>query len=364
MMSENVQPHHIAAAMKVDLKTIWLLADHPRLAFHLPQMRPVNGKMRLITVPKRKWMVPYEWLSSFARNELPLHSAAHGSVPSRSPFTMARHHIGIKDILSRDVKNAFPSVESDRFYLQLLALGFESETARLLTKLLLPDGYIPQGGPASNAAMDLYFYRVDSALERKLSVLGGTYTRFTDNLDVSFSNPENATQIGDILDSELRRIGLTINQKKSEQCGYQPRGQEQVLCGVRVDSPRGTKLPRKLLARISAGCESLSRGATTIAPHTLPGLAKRRRSLQGLLNQASQADIAPRKSIQRQLRQVDFVVLHTLSRNGVFPKREWYTKGEWFNTPLEISRAWAVRRLLAPAKIRWPGSASVHATVA
>jgi hypothetical protein len=51
-------------------------------------------------------------------------------------------------------------VIGDRFYLQLLALGFEREVARLVTKLLLPDGYIPQGGPASNAAIDLFFYRI------------------------------------------------------------------------------------------------------------------------------------------------------------------------------------------------------------
>ena len=170
MRAENLQPRHIASVMKISIGELSLIADDARVAFMPPEWRQIDGKMRLITVPKRKWKMPHKWLGTFLRDEFPLHPAAHGSVPGRSPFTAGRRHLGPGHLLSRDVSSAFPSVKSDRFYLQMLALGFQRETATVLTKLLLPDGYIPQGGPASNAAIDLYFYRIDCDIERELSI--------------------------------------------------------------------------------------------------------------------------------------------------------------------------------------------------
>jgi hypothetical protein len=35
-------------------------------------------------------------------------------VPGRSPFTAGRRHLGPRHLLSRDIKNAFPNIKSDR----------------------------------------------------------------------------------------------------------------------------------------------------------------------------------------------------------------------------------------------------------
>lgn len=331
--------------MKCSEADVYRIADDPRMAFHAPRWEPVHGKMRLLTKPKRIWKMPYQWLGIFIRREFPIHPAAHGSVPGKSPFTMGRRHIGLKNVLSRDVKSAFPSVQSDRFFLQLLAHGFQNDMARLLTRLLLPDGCIPQGGPASNPAIDLFFYRIDCDIERELSVLGVTYTRFTDNLDTSFHDAADAPAVSATLEKHLSRLGLGVNQKKLEKDGWQPRGQEQVLCGVRVDLPGGTRLPSRTLSSLINGCDSLYRGALSVAPHTLAGLANHRQSVQGLLNQASQADFAPVREIQRRLKQIDFIIRASLRREGIFPSREWYTKGVTYDTPAEIAGIWQGRRI-------------------
>ncbi len=325
------------------------LAENPRKGFHPAGMRPVNGKMRLITRPKRAWKVSYSWLGAFLRKEFRYHSSAHGSVPGRSPFTAAREHLGQKNLLCRDVKNAFPNVKSDRFYLELLALGFNPEIARLLTKLLLPDGYLPQGGPASNAAIDLFFYRVDCDIAHELSVLRAKYTRFTDGLDVSFNEGSYQAAVAQVIEKNLNRLGLSINLKKLDDCGWQPQNKEQIVCGVRVNSCKGTQLPRSALKTLIAGCESLERGSRSVAPHTIVGLAKKRRSIQGWLNQAGQADLAPIRELQRRVRNADENVRRVLHKCGLHIWRCWYLKNQRIDVAASISTKWLVMRKLSSA---------------
>jgi hypothetical protein len=210
----------------------------------------------------------------------------------------------------------------------------------LLTKLLLPDGYIPQGGTTSNIALDLFMYRADEAITTKLSKLSARYTRFTDGLDASFPTNVNRDAVAFVIEDELRRLGLRVNLKKLEKNGWQPVGTERVMCGVCVNSPLGTQLPCATVDQLITGCESLYRGASSVAPHTLVGLARRRRSLQGWINQGSQADIAPIRDLQRRLRQADQLVAWALSKDDVRARRQWYTKGADFDEAAELAVIW------------------------
>jgi hypothetical protein len=158
MLPENLSLAHIAMAMETTPEKVIQLAGDPRIAYAHPKWEPHNGKMRLITKPKKKWKKRYQHLASFLRRKFPPHSAAHGSVSGRSPFTAGVVRCGHRHLICREVKDAFPSVKASRFYLEMLALGFDRETAELLTKLLLPDGYIPQGGTTSNVALDLFLF--------------------------------------------------------------------------------------------------------------------------------------------------------------------------------------------------------------
>lgn len=343
MRPENLRVEHVARIMRLSMPGLIALADNPRIGFHRPKMQPVGAKMRLITAPRRKWKMSYQWLGVFLRREFPRHSSAHGSVPGRSPFTAAARHVGLRNLLCRDVKNAFPSVTADRFYLEMLALGFQSDVARLLTKVLLPDGYLPQGGPASNAALDLFFYRTDCRIESELAALATRYTRFTDGLDASFRHAGRMEAVATVIERNISRLGLTINLGKAEKNGWQPVGTERVMCGVRVNSPRGTQLPEATLRRIASECQSLIRGAQSVAAHTLSGLAQRRRKLQGWINQASQADVSPTREWQRHLKLADHMVLGALARVRVFPNREWYIKGREFDEATRLALTWRRR---------------------
>src|ERR1700722_1490433 len=114
MLPSNVTIIHIAKALDITPAQVMELAANPRLAYSKPKWEPHNGKMRLITKPRKKWKKPYQHLGTFFRRKLPPHFASHGSVPSHSPFTAGAVHCGLRHLLCLDVKDAFPSVKSDR----------------------------------------------------------------------------------------------------------------------------------------------------------------------------------------------------------------------------------------------------------
>ena len=84
-------------------------------------------------------------------------------------------HLGSKAIAIRDIADCFPSVSTDRLRKKLLALGFRSDTARLLAGLLTCKDRIPQGSPTSNDALNLYEYDLDETLTRAC----GSTSRYT-----------------------------------------------------------------------------------------------------------------------------------------------------------------------------------------
>jgi hypothetical protein len=138
----------------------------------------------------------------------------------------------------------------------------------------------------------------------------------------------------------MERLGLRVNLKKRSENGWQPIDSERLMSGVCVNSPLGTQLPKAVCARLIKDVESLYRGARSAAPHTLVGLARRRRSLQGWLNQSRQADIAPIRDLQRRLHQVDHVIRHALAKCRISPYREWYTKGAYFDEAADLAMRW------------------------
>jgi hypothetical protein len=351
MIASDVTIEDIAKTMKLTGVELLRLADIPGAFYSSPRRERVGKKWRKITAIRRKWRRTFQRLNNFFYKHFPSHDCAHGSVPGRSPFTAAARHLGRRHLVGRDVKDAFPSIRSDRFYFQLLALGYTAEVARLLTKLWLPFGELAQGGPCSNVAINLFFNRVDEDISTELAALGARYTRFSDGLDVSITCSAYQDEVVSILVKHMGRLGLEFNQDKATKTGWQPVGTERVISGVRTNSPRGTQLPRDVIRRATALASKLLKGARTVAPHTIVSLAARRRSLQGLLNQMAQATIAPRGDLKRKVNQIDAAISNALLRVGIRPHRMWFTKGKTFNEAKDLMALWKRRRavLLAAA---------------
>jgi len=121
-------------------------------------------------------------------------------------------HLKAKSILCVDVKDAFPSIKFDDVFDYLTEGRVESYrgyhygyyhtgeiynygyfswySARIIADLITFKGRLPQGAPTSPRMFDLICKDMDKALAKLAGTVGGTYTRYADNIFFSMEKEE------------------------------------------------------------------------------------------------------------------------------------------------------------------------------
>lgn len=163
-----------------------------------PEPRGRQYSYARFTIPKRRGgereiHAPSDALKDLQRrilqrllNPLPAHSAASGFVLRRSIVDNARPHAGQGVVINIDLADFFPSIPAERVYEAFRALGWGRETARILTNICTHEGRLPQGAPTSPALSNLVCRRLDARLAALAKSSGGHYTRYADDLTLSF----------------------------------------------------------------------------------------------------------------------------------------------------------------------------------
>ena len=138
--------------------------------------------------------------------------------------------------------------------------------------------FLPQGSPTSPVLSNLALKIVDIRLSAMAKSFGGFYTRYADDLTVSWQVPTK----GKIIDSMYRCSGLVLgeykivlNRRKKRVMG---RGQRQDIVGMCVNSGRPT-ISKKIRSRIRAavhsefvqGSANLRNGKRRPGKHEKPG---------------------------------------------------------------------------------------------
>ena len=90
---------------------------------------------RLIEAPKPRLRSLQRKVLDELLGPIPVHPAAHGFVPGRSPHTFAAPHAGQHMVIRLDVMSFFASVTAARVYGLLRAAGFPEPVAHVLTGL-------------------------------------------------------------------------------------------------------------------------------------------------------------------------------------------------------------------------------------
>ncbi len=151
------------------------------------------------TIPKRRGgtrtlNAPSEELKSLQRrilhrllNPLPVHPAAAGFVPARSIVHNARPHVGQGAVINIDLADFFPSITAERVHKCFRALGWNKLASTILTNICAYEGRLPQGAPTSPAISNLVCRRLDTRLAALAAKHHGQYTRYADDLTLSFT---------------------------------------------------------------------------------------------------------------------------------------------------------------------------------
>jgi retron-type reverse transcriptase len=165
----------------------------------LNRLRP---EYRQFTIPKRaggtrQISAPVDDLKRMQRRilrrlfkGLRAHDAAHGFERGRSIVTNARVHRGQEVVLHLDLVDFFPSTLTRRVRRYFRRIGWNRPAAKLLTKLCTHNGGLPQGAPTSPRLSNVVNYHLDARIAGMVAALGGRYTRYADDLTISFPAEE------------------------------------------------------------------------------------------------------------------------------------------------------------------------------
>lgn len=138
----------------------------------------------------------------------------------------ANYEKGFKYVLKTDTTAYFANIDINRLRKSIIAIIGNSEEQQIAVKFLFDKmlrtwalkqrnkGYgLPQGGNASSILANLFFSHVDALFSRNRSI---RYLRYSDDMRILAKNEIDARIALRTLIGELRRIGLDLNEKKTQ----------------------------------------------------------------------------------------------------------------------------------------------------
>lgn len=177
---------------------------------------------------------------------IPLPPCVHGFAHSRSCVTNSQVHVGQDFLLRLDIKDFFPSIQTERLSICMGRLVekrlLEKEIAETVIEKCLFRGSLPQGAPTSPALSNLYMRDFDIEMMRMAKNKGFVYTRYADDLIFS-GNGSLKMEVGLLIrfvEKRLGHLGLTLNKRKTKLMPYY---QRQLVNGICVNSDRPS-IPR------------------------------------------------------------------------------------------------------------------------
>lgn len=156
------------------------------------------------------------------------HESCHGFLAGRSICTGASVHLGNRSFINLDIEDFFPSIVFRRVRGLLLSKPFEFNwfVANVLAQAVTHRGLLPAGGITSPLLSCLICSRLDTRLSSLAGRFGGRYTRYADDMTLSFPRPleslkplVQSTEAGFVLGGVLTQIveeeGFRIKSSKT-----------------------------------------------------------------------------------------------------------------------------------------------------
>lgn len=232
--------HSLAFSLGIRSKTLWWLL----LANNIKQQERGKGLYKEFKIPKRgksnAFRVIHEpcpalknvqkslLVTYFQHLDAPTHMGAY--VTGRDLTHTAKQHVGKAVKISLDIKDFFPNTRRSWVRDWLRTFGYNDWTVKALSNLMviprrLGDRVVsglPQGAPTSSLVSNYVAHRrLDTPILDFLSSLEqeAVYTRYSDNIEVSFDEDlsfELANDIRDKLIATIHRTKYRVNGKKTD----------------------------------------------------------------------------------------------------------------------------------------------------
>lgn len=172
----------LARRLEMDERSLRLFLPDYR-SFRIAKRR---GGDRLIQAPNEPTKALQRKLLKRILGPLRAHPAAHAFERRHSIVTNARVHAGRAVVIKLDLKDFFPATRAERVRQYFQWVGWDREAAEMLTRFVTLDGGLPQGAPTSPRLANLVNFYFDVQITAFVARRKGCYTRYADDLTVSF----------------------------------------------------------------------------------------------------------------------------------------------------------------------------------
>lgn len=174
-----------------------------------------SGGVRLISAPGRLRKQLQHRLLPVLYSAYKIGPNVHGFARGRSVRTNALPHASRGVVINFDLKDFFPSISFQRIRGVFLGtpMRLDWSIANILAQMCSLDGVMPAGAPTSPVLSNIICAKLDKRLAALAARLGGTYTRYADDLTFSFDRPLAQLRSIAMLDEEGKpAVGASISE--------------------------------------------------------------------------------------------------------------------------------------------------------
>ncbi len=211
-----------------------------------------SGGVRLISAPGRLRKRLQHKLLPILDGVYKMGPSVHGFAKGRSVRTNALPHKARGVVINFDLKDFFPSISFQRIRGVFLGHPFRLDwtVANILAQMCSLDGVMPAGAPTSPVLSNIICAKLDKRLSALAARLGGTYTRYADDLTFSFDRPlvqlgsiamideEGKPAVGASISEIVTSEGFSINMEKFRIAG---KGSRKTVTGLVVNEKVNVK---------------------------------------------------------------------------------------------------------------------------
>lgn len=246
-----------------------------------------RGGARRLFIPERNLKKVQRRILRRLLTALRAHPAVMGFECGRSIVHNALPHVGQRVLIKMDLVDFFPSIKAARVDAYFRRIGWNARAAGLLTRLCTHQEGLPQGAPTSPRLSNLTHFRFDAWVADHVQRRNGVYTRYADDITISFPKdyPRRVRGTIQFVRWVARQFGLRIHTHGKLRI-LRPHQQQRVT-GLVVNAK--LQLPRRVRRFLRAVEHRLRTGGTaSLTPRQLEGW----HALQSMIEK-QQARLAP-----------------------------------------------------------------------
>ncbi|MCP4172115.1 MAG: RNA-directed DNA polymerase [Fuerstiella sp.] len=213
------------------------------VGYRISEISKPRGGVRRLEIPNEETKKLQRTILRRLLTGLDIHPFACGFEQGTSIVDAATPHEGRLVVVRMDVRRFFESTTAARVQAYFQGIGWDAASAATLARLTTFHGHLPQGAPTSPKLSNLVNAPLDEALMRLARRHNGGYSRYADDITMSFDiRPGRVVRgLTQVVRRILKSYGYTMH--GGSKLKILRRHQRQQILGLVVNQK--TALPRK-----------------------------------------------------------------------------------------------------------------------